>query len=464
MANDSRQGCTSPSERETMQSILEDTHPWPNWSFVDEAASHWRACLACQNDFPDGESRLADLRRNLEQTTRDEISSFRKSYLAVKHAAGVEDKEGAQCNALARLAAAGNFLSEQLWSVNTSGVPFMEFCPLLAATDIDDDEGSLVLIGALDFFMTLSKKDQDFVAAATAAHQLFDRSSALMEEARRLTVDEEDSQKRCFRIYAHVIANSPISPGSMSTILELGAPNIVQEYLRVTRSHVAQHDRKEATLSAKGDSLSRTAIDELGRELMHNFDDFSDSMKATQMEVLHRLEQWGSSPDPDTHIVGALGSELFSKLAPVTKRLLRTSEMNYRSPRTSCDEQCSTMALALAYENEFNVRIRQPLTKALQEEGYEDFPPQREEKLIQNRKPNKLTPGKLLRLVANNKHVRELLRGLGLDPEQVKATGYPVIELRNRVMHGDLRTEDIQVARDLILKRDCGAFLALIPH
>jgi hypothetical protein len=137
--------------------------------------------------------------------------------------------------------------------------------------------------------------------------------------------------------------------------------------------------------------------------------------------------------------------------------------MNYRKPRTSHDEQISTMMLAQAYENEFNVRIKQPLTKALQEEGYEDFPPQSEIKLIQKRLPNKrLTSGQLLRLVADNKHLQELLRRRGLDPEQVRATGGPVIELRNRVMHNNFRPEDIQVARDLILIRDRGAFRALI--
>jgi len=137
--------------------------------------------------------------------------------------------------------------------------------------------------------------------------------------------------------------------------------------------------------------------------------------------------------------------------------------MNYRKPRTSHDEQISTMMLAQAYENEFNVRIKQPLTKALQEEGYKDFPPIGEIKLIQNRQPKRLTSGQLLRLVVDNKHLQELLRRRGLDPAQVTATGGPVIEVRNRVMHNNFKPEDIQVARNLILIRDGGAFRALIP-
>jgi hypothetical protein len=46
MANDSRQGCTSASARDN-DAVLAGGHPpVAELSFVDEAASHWRACLA----------------------------------------------------------------------------------------------------------------------------------------------------------------------------------------------------------------------------------------------------------------------------------------------------------------------------------------------------------------------------------------------------------------------------------
>jgi hypothetical protein len=112
--------CTASSARESIVALLEGTHPWPNWFFVDEATSHLRDCSPCRNDF---EGRLIALREKLERETRDYISYRRKSYLAAKHAAAVDDDEHLQSQLLAQLAAAGSRLGEQLWSVNTSGVP-----------------------------------------------------------------------------------------------------------------------------------------------------------------------------------------------------------------------------------------------------------------------------------------------------------------------------------------------------
>jgi hypothetical protein len=455
--------CTDSRARESIVALLEKTHPWPNWSFVDEATSHLRDCSRCQIDFVDAKGRLIALRQELEQETRDYISYLRKSYLAAKYAAAVNDDEHLQSRLLAQLAAAGRRLGEQLWSVNTSGVPWVPFSPLFS--DTDDDEIAQAMVGAYGFVASLSQEDQEFVAAATAASEVFSKPWGSMEEARLSTINnEEDPYKRGLLLYEWAIQQSPISPASFRCVLELGAANIAKEYLRVAQLYAERNKRSQSVSVERSESpVERAAFDEFRSEVLQSLGDFADSMKAGQMELIRLAEEKSSGPDPQIFLIQALGSELLSNLLVPAKHYLRASEVAYRNPRTGHDEQFSTMMLVQAYEIEFDARITQPLLKRIVSEGHTDFPQQSEIKLVQGRRPNhRVTAGQVLRLVADNQHLQGLLKERGLNPERVTSTGRPVVELRNRVMHHNFKPEDVQLARDLILTSN-GAFRALFP-
>jgi hypothetical protein len=237
--------CTDSHARESVQELLEETHPWPTWGFVDEAMSHLRDCSRCQSDFADAPARLIVLRRNLERETRDEISSLRKSYLAAKYAAGVTDDEPSQSNLLAQLAAAGHRLGERLWSVNTSQVPWEPFSPLFAATD--DNETTEAMVGAYSFIASLAQEDKEFAVMATAASSMFSKPWTLMPEERLDALNtEEDPAKRDVLLYEWAIEQSPISPVNFRRVLELGAANIAHEYLRVSESHAAASKSRQS--------------------------------------------------------------------------------------------------------------------------------------------------------------------------------------------------------------------------
>jgi hypothetical protein len=456
-------GCSDSRARESIVALLEKAHPWPNWYFVDEATSHLHDCSRCPSDFVGAHGRLIALHQKLERDTRDEIAFLRKSYLAAKHAAAVNDDEHLRSRLLAQLAAAGCRLGEQLWSVNTSGVPWIPFSPLFS--DIDDDETAEAMVGAYGFVASLSQEDQQFVVAATAASAVFFRPWAFMEEARLSTINnEEDPYKRDLLLYEWAIQQSPISPASLRCALELGAANIVKEYSRVAHLHAERNRRSQSVpVERMGSPVERAAFDQFASEVLQTLGDFADSMKAGQMDLIHQAQEKSSGSNPEIFLVQALGSELLSNLLAKTRYCLRASEVAYRNPRTGHDEQFSTMMLVQAYEIEFDARIAQPLLKRIVSEGHTDFPQQSEIKLVQGRRPNhRVTAGQVLRLAADNQHVQELLKERGLNPERVTSTGRPVVELRNRVMHHNFKPEDVQLARDLILTRN-GAFRALFP-
>jgi hypothetical protein len=462
MPSDPVSGCNNAFVRESLRQLLEDAHPWPTWGAIDEAVNHWKECGSCQSDFPESRSRLISLRRDLEKEVRDRISFLRKSYLAAKYSAEANDNEDTQCEILAHLAATGDRLEEILWSTNTSEVPFMGFSPILAVNvGSDDSELSDILAGAMEFFKTLSQEEQEFVAAATGAVELFDRS--LTGNGTDATPEDEDPDARRLRMYQHVMTDSSLSPAIVRTALELGAESIVKEYLQKVAT-ITSRRPSPVSPSAHKEPLAHSGLDEFRRDLLGQLDDFSDSMKATQMELVRLLEERHERLDPDPYLVEALGIELWSKLSDATKRLLRTSELDYRSPRTGLDEHVSTMLLVQAYETEFLDRIKTPLLKRLLEERQTDFPPQSKIKLTENGRPNnRVTSLQVLHLVGDHPRLQELLRARGFDPIQLLATGRPVMELRNRVVHQDYRPGDIETARARILVRSGGPFQALIP-
>jgi len=290
MANDL--SCTDSYAREGILALLEETHPWPNWSFVDRAMRHLDDCSFCQNEFVNARDRLIALRRDLGQETRDEVFFLRNSYLAEKYAAEVTDDEHSQSKLLAQLAAAGHRLGEQLWSVNTSGVPFEPFSPLFFPDEVDE-EATDAMVGASDFFATLSPEDQEFVASATAASRVFFSPWAVMGAEQLSTIQkEEDPDKLSLLFYEWAIEQSPISAASLRRTLELGAANIAKDYLRVAQSHAERNKRIQPGSVDKAETpVERAAFDELLKELLRNFGDFEDSMKAGQMELIRLAEE-----------------------------------------------------------------------------------------------------------------------------------------------------------------------------
>lgn len=136
--------------REYIRTLLDNEHPWPTWGAVDQSREHLGRCEGCALAFPNGNPRLASLRFKLEQDTISSIREARGRYgVALAQAKLVDTTEGYR-DAFAHLAAAGSYLSEALWSVNTSGVPWGGFNPIIESTR--DEEIEAAWIGAWEFF------------------------------------------------------------------------------------------------------------------------------------------------------------------------------------------------------------------------------------------------------------------------------------------------------------------------
>jgi hypothetical protein len=455
--------CSDLVIRGNLQSLLEETHPWPTWSFVDQALVHLSECAGCQNDFAYAKGQLYSLRQQLEDGARERISFLRKSYLASKYAAEVADDEHSQSQLLAHLAAAGDDLGAVLWSVNTSHVPWQPFSPLVSSEDDYTGEHIDVTVGLSTFFATLSQEDQEFVVAAAAASEVLIKPWDVEEDERLIAINKEaDSWKQSVLLYELAIDDSTISPTRLRIALEHGAGGIAKEYVRFAKNHADRNTRsRRASTHRAGTPIERSVFDELRSELLRSFGDFEDSMKAGQMELIRLAEGKNSGPDPEVFLLEALGSELYSNLVPATKYLLRASEVAYRNPRSGYEEQFATLMLVQAYEAEFDARITQPLGKQLIFERYGDFPQEGSVRLVQGKRLNdRITAAQVLNLLSSDRHLQEILRERGLKWEIIVGTGRPVTVIRNKVAHRDYRPEHAQSARDLVLGPK-GAFKAL---
>jgi hypothetical protein len=431
---------------------------------------HWKECSSCQHDFADADYRLLAFRQDLASGTRETVRRSRNSYFAAKYQAALADTEHAAIQILAHLAIAGWQLGEELWSVNTGGTPFQNFVLVSSSFDEDEDNDETLRVnyGVFDFFASLPAEDKHFVAAANTAYSLLGNPPFPDSETDVSEWDEEDWHEHRTQAYEQNVKESGLCAPTLLRLLELAAPAIAEDYQRRSYDFLTRHSKQadSAPVSRQNSVVIRSALDGLRGELLHDFENLSDSMKATQMELLRTIEKGGQAADPDPFLIQVLGKELFSHLHPETQEFLRAAERLHRSANTVNAERAAAMLLALAYEKEFHVRVTQMLAMSLIHKGYSDYPPKDDIKLIRERQANKrITPAQMLQIIEKDEQAQKQLRSLSIDWNQLLDTGKPTTDLRNRVMHPEaFDVAKVQRIRELILDGEKGALRALMPR
>lgn len=216
------------------------------------------------------------------------------------------------------------------------------------------------------------------------------------------------------------------------------------------------------TVDATSPAIS-DAISGLRREWRRDFEDFSDSMKAGQMEVI-RLAEENRRLSAPVDLAEILPSELIKHLTDATRQHLEAAQAASCSRDTQI-RHLAAPSFCLAYELEFNTHLRHPLLERIAKECGGDYPADGNHKLFKNGSPvRNNTTGTILRFLREDSWVQELVRELGLNPEEVIATGNPIAQTRNDILHPSSRDPGVLLdrIRALILGNSGRAFRALI--
>ena len=313
--------------------------------------------------------------------------------------------------------------------------------------DDHNDERWAAYVGFSEFFSMLSSDDQRFIAVASTTAELW-------PELMRFARDQDATE---------LILSENIRPESLLDVLEISSGELVAYYLHKSEEYLS---RKRVSPQRSDpfpvSSEIRHAIEEMRRELVGDLENFSESMKAAQMEIL-RISEGRSVADTDALLLQSLG-RLVSYLLPETRQMLKISEAAYRNARTTYDEHFSTMLLLQAFEAEFMYRVRRVLAEELIKAGQSDYPQTGSAKLVESKKLNgKLTAGKVLYLLRADKQLQAILAASGLNAEEVIDRSVPAVELRNKVFHHTFLPEYVLLARDLLLGEK-SAFRAIISN
>jgi hypothetical protein len=343
-----------------------------------EARLHWSGCPACRPEFTGVPAFFAQIGAGLENRFRENLSYVKDDFLSQKNKllAVADDLPSAYPEIIVRLAVEeddvlGNLLHGQ------------EVLCLRVSTDSPEEPGPSLRGGELpdlwscrEFICSLELNLQRFVYAVSIAHDLLQPvrervDSEYAETGRpRVTVEaSEDLQQRM----QTAIANSQLDPAILFQTIDLSSIACiipVEDWLkRLTTA--AQTDLPQKTLTTHETKTIQGALQEWKRD----FDNFEDSVKAGQMELVRLIERNSrSAAANEPYIVAQLGEPLYSRLHEKTRRAIQLAEYLYNINQEPDGFSLTAITMAQGYENELIVRIigpfsNQQLTTAVAEAG-----------------------------------------------------------------------------------------------
>jgi hypothetical protein len=175
-------------------------------------------------------------------------------------------------------------------------------------------------------------------------------------------------------------------------------------------------------------------------DIKHDLQDFGESLKAGQMEILRRIaDNHPTAASLGPVISERLGAPLYSRLHEKTQRALQLAEYHYKINQEPDGFASSAMMIAQAYENELNVRVIGPFVVMLLEAGAETYDAQGKSTnpLIRWGKPSKrsLTLGTFAWYLKEDPDMRSTVSGLGFDVDGIANDAARLSGLRNRAAH-----------------------------
>ncbi len=438
-----------------------------------ESRLHWNCCPACRHEFPTLPAITEQAGRGYEKVSAGDFPDFRRKFLATKDSLLGSGDDDAYVRLIAKLASAEFDVHDSLRRV------LMVRQNLCRGSSIGFDPcGREILSQCRDFVASLEQDVQHFVIASTLCFELLrpmwekvglhPRFDPRPQEEIEAEIDAElaalgfkiDSESIGEAVTVTGVGESLEDPleDLRHAIAESGLePKVLWEIIEA-----AARDQMGSREGAESSSLLPSWI----RKFEEDFDNFSDSVKATQMAAVHLSERnLRKAADYGPEIAERIGPQVYSRLHDGTKIQLEVAEflyeVNRQEPRYA---HGPAINLALACETELNLRLTCPILKELLGSGKsyyraEKRPGDKSQPLplidkgeIQYKN---LTLGRIAYYLGNYPDFGDRARVLEFDPYAISRLASEVKTVRDRAAHYPVcELADVDKVRSLILRSD----------
>jgi hypothetical protein len=456
--------------REIMEGSIEEIAAFDFGSPGDiwEARRHWNSCPACRNEFPSLPAVLEQAGHKMDQVFAASLCLMKDHFLTQKTSLATAVIDGdAYPKMIAALANAEGLVHEEL--VHALGTA----TTLYRGADLEFDPSDRPLLSyCREFISSLEPDVQRFVFASTLCFELLrpmwekvglppredPRTPAelfgLPPSEEPYTVDELLAGLKARPVQEPV---SNLQERLQQAIADSGLePKVLWETIDAAASaHVAG---REATGPQPFLQTWITQFEE-------NFDNFSESMKATQNEAVRLSERSiRKAADYGPEVAARIGPSLYSQLHEKTQQQLNAAEflydLNRQEPRFA---HGPAINLALACETELNLQLTWPILKELVDSGTRHYraatkpgeksqPPLIDRNQIQGRN---MTLGRIGYYLGNHPDFSDRARARGFDPNAISRQVLEVVTVRDRAAHYPVcELADVDKLRSLIFRSD----------
>lgn len=438
-----------------------------------ESRLHWNCCPSCRHEFPTLPAIAEQAGRGYEKLFAADFSIFRDRFLAIRGSLSESSNGDAYVRAIASLAAAEDEIHDGLRRA------LMVTQNLYVGVPLESDPYKREIMSCCrEFVSSLEPEVQRFVIAATLCFELlrpmwekvglsprFDKrtpeqvDAEVDAEVEALLAGEQaenSTQEPPRDVVARLrsaITDSALEPRVLWDVIEAAA-----------RAHVGSRE------GAESPSLLPPWI----RKFEEDFDNFSESMKATQMVAVRLSERnIRKAADYGPEIAERIGSRIYSRLHDGTKRQLEVAEFLYEANRQEPRYgHGPAINLALACENELNLRLTWPILKELVDSGTRYYraekkpgerfqpPPLIDGNQIQEKH---ITLGRIGYYLGKHPDFGDRARARGFNPDVISRDVLEVKAVRDKAAHQpNCELAEVDKIRSLILRSD-GIFSFLHP-
>jgi hypothetical protein len=453
--------CISPDDREYIREIAERSLQeiaaldlGVSYAEMGDARLHWDCCPACRHDFPGLPAALELAGRGYERGFTLELSGMKDSFLAKEDSLKGDAGDGAFVGVLVELAAAEEDVHASLWRALVVEDHMRQGMRI----EFNPDEREILSL-CRKFVGSLEPEVQRFVTAATLCFELL---RPMWEKVGLPPREDPRSSEEVLRdLNARLAGGSEARPfldlkeRLRKAIAGSGLePRILWETIdAAARAHVGGRET---------DGPERAWM----KKFEENFDNFSDSMKATQMESIRLSERSiRKAADYGPEIAERIGPHVYSQLHEQTKRQLEAAEflyeVNRQEPRYG---HGPAINLALACETELNLQLTWPILNELVGSGRSYYraekkpgdnsqpPPLIDRNKIQDRN---MTLGRVGYYLRYHTDFGDRARARGFDPIAISRNTSEVVAVRDTAAHHPVcELAEVDKVRSLILRSD----------
>jgi hypothetical protein len=409
-----------------------------------DARIHWNCCPACRNEFPSLPAVLEQAGRNMEQVFAASLCLMKDNFLAQKTSLATMGSDGSAYPAIiAALACAEELVHSELHhALGTSTT-------LYRGTALQFDTWSQPLLSyCRDFISSLEPDVQHFVFASTISFEL------VRPMWERVGLPPREDPRTPEEIRADL--NTKIARQRTGEGAEPTQELVLSLEERLQRAIVGSGleakvlwETIDAAASAHVGGLEAAGHEPLLQtwitKFEENFDNFADSMKATQMEAVRLSERSiRKAADYRSEVTARVGPWLYSRLHKETQQQLNAAEYLYELNRQE-PRYCHgpVISLALGYENELMLQLGWPIVKKLADSGVETYPAGEKHGQKQGRpliakgqiQEKNMALGSIAWYLRFHADFRNRALALGFDPDAISKDAFEVIKGRDKAAH-----------------------------